>query len=183
MKWIKAGLFGLVALFLFSVVMVFISSRVKGADEGKLGYIDSSRLRAEYKEFEDAQQKLDKDAKEWEEELKNLKKEVDSLKSEYEKQKLLLGEEKRKDKEKNIDLAQSKYQNYADEVWGPNGKWEARNAQLTKPILDKIFLVVEKIATQNNYAFIFDSVKGNVVYAKKSLDLTDQVLDELKKLQ
>ena len=183
MKWVKASLIGFFCLFSVIVALSLLNTKVKGADEGKLGYIDSSRIRAEFKEFEDAQKKLDKDAQVWEEELQKLKKEVDSLKTEYDKQKLVLSEEKRKEKEKGIAQAESNYRNSADEVWGPNGKWERRNAELTKPILDKIFLVVEKIATQNNYAFIFDSVKGNVVYAKKSLDLTEQVLEELKKLQ
>jgi Skp family chaperone for outer membrane proteins len=54
---------------------------------------------------------------------------------------------------------------------------------LTKPILDKINLVLEKIATEENFIIIFDSVNGNIAYAKKSLDLTDLVLDELKKLE
>ena len=54
---------------------------------------------------------------------------------------------------------------------------------MTKPILDKINLVLEKIATEENIIMIFDSVNGNIAYAKKSLDLTDLVLEELDKLE
>jgi Skp family chaperone for outer membrane proteins len=54
---------------------------------------------------------------------------------------------------------------------------------LTKPILDKINQVLEKIATEENFIMIFDSVNGNIAYAKEDLDLTDRVLEELEKLE
>ncbi len=52
-------------------------------------------------------------------------------------------------------------------------------AELSKPIRDKILEVIEEIAIENNYDIIFDAGTVNIAYAKKSLDLTDEVLEKI----
>lgn len=151
--------------------------------EGKIGYVDSMRLRTEFKEFQDAQAVLDKDVKSWQEEIAQLGKVIDSLRADSAKISLLLTEAKRKEKNDSLSAKRLEYERAVNETFGPGGKWEKKNAELTQPILNKINLVLEKIASEENFIMIFDSVNGNIAYAKKSLDLTDLVLEELKKLQ
>jgi outer membrane protein len=153
------------------------------AQEGKLGYIDSMRLRAEFKEFEDAQVQFDKDIARWEAEADSMKKEMDSLQADLDKKGLLYSETTKKEKKDELESLKAKYQKFVSDTFGPGGKADSRNAELTKPIIDKINQVLEKLAIENNYAMIFDSVSGNIAYANKALDLTDKVLEELQKLQ
>jgi outer membrane protein len=153
------------------------------SQEGKIGYVDSMRLRAEYKEFADAQAKFDQDVKTWQDEIAEVERVSDSLQDDLDKTSLMLSDTKKKEKEDNLEAKKQEYQSLTNEIFGPGGKAERRNAELTKPILDKITQVLEKIATEENYIMIFDSVNGNIAYAKKGLDLTDQVLEELKKLE
>lgn len=153
------------------------------SQEGKIGFVDSMRLRAEFKEFTDAQAKFDQDVKTWQDEAAQMKKTFDSLETDLEKTSLILSEAKKKQKEDLVEVEKQKYQKFINDIFGPGGKTEKRNAELTKPILDKINLVLEKIATEENFIMIFDSVNGNIAYAKKSLDLTDLVLEELRKLE
>ena len=166
--------------------VLFISSSfyiLVRAESGKSGFINSLRLRTEYKEFTDAQDKFDKDVAMWQAELDSMKVEMDSLEGELDKQILLLSEQRRKEKEKIIKDKKLKYKKYSTEVLGPDGKIERRNAELVKPIYDRIRLVLERIAREGNYSFIFDSVEGNIAYADRKLDLTDKVLEELNKLE
>jgi Skp family chaperone for outer membrane proteins len=153
------------------------------SQEGKIGYVDSMRLRTEFKEFTDAQAKFDQDVKAWEDEAAEMKKTLDSLEKDLEETSLILSEAKRKDKEDSRSAQQRRYQKFTNDAFGPGGKAEKRNAELTKPILDKINLVLEKIATDEDIIMIFDSVNGNIAYAKKNLDLTDLVLEELDRLE
>ena len=153
------------------------------SQEGKIGYVDSMRLRAEYKEFADAQAKFDQDVKTWQDEIAEVELVTDSLQDDLDKTSLMLSETKKKEKEDNLEAKKKEYESLTNEIFGPGGRAEKRNAELTKPILDKITQVLDKIATEENYIMIFDSVNGNIAYAKKSLDLTDQVLEELKKLE
>jgi outer membrane protein len=153
------------------------------SQEGKIGYVDSMRLRAEFKEFADAQAKFDQDVKTWQEEISKTERVIDSLQDDLDQTSLMLSEAKKKEKENYLEAKKQEYQRLTNDVFGPGGRAERRNAELTNPILDKINLVLEKIATEENFIMIFDSVNGNIAYAKKTLDLTDQVLEELKKLE
>jgi Skp family chaperone for outer membrane proteins len=153
------------------------------SQEGRIGYVDSMRLRAEFGEFTEAQTNFDKDVKAWQDEAAEMKKTIDSLETDLEKTSLILSEAKKKEKEDLLEGEKRKYQKFTNDIFGPGGKAEKRNAELTKPILDKINLVLEKIATEENFIMIFDSVNGNIAYANRNLDLTDLVLEELRKLE
>ncbi len=165
------------------VLFLLLLPSSTSSQEGRIGYVDSMRLRTECKEFTDAQAQFDQDVKGWQDEAAQMKKVIDSLKVDLEKTSLILSEAKKKEKQDLLDAEERKYQKLTNDIFGPGGKAEKRNAELTKPILDKINLVLEKIATEENFVIIFDSVNGNIAYAKKDLDLTDLVLEELEKLE
>lgn len=169
--------------FSLSILFLFLLPRSTSSQEGKIGYVDSIRLRTEFKEFADAQAILDQNVKSWQEEIAQLEKVIDSLRADSAKTSLLLTQEKKKEKDDFLASKRLEHDKAVNEVFGPGGKWERKNAELTKPILDKINLVLEKIATEGNFIMIFDSVNGNIAYANKKLDLTDLVLEELKNLQ
>lgn len=178
MKFLKKSFW----IFLIGGALTFIGlTSFSFSQEGKLGYIDSMRLRAEYKEFEDAQAQFDKDIARWETEADSMRKEIDSLQTDLDKKGLLYSETTKQEKEDKLESLKTKYQQFVNKTFGPGGTAERRNSELTKPIIDKINQVLEKIAVENNYAMVFDSVSGNIAYANKALDLTDQVLEELKK--
>jgi len=170
LSWIGLGL------------LVLLFSGLKAhAEEIKMGYINSIKIRAEYKEFADAQTKFDKEIAEFQNQDVALRQEIDSLQKVLESQSLLLSEAKRKEKEQQLETKKQTYRKFFDEIFGPDGRVEKKNAELTKPILDKINAALEKIANQDGYAFIFDAVNGNIAYAKKTFDITDKVLTELNK--
>ena len=50
------------------------------------------------------------------------------------------------------------------------------------PILNTIDSVIRKIGEERSYDYIFDAVQGSIVYALDSHNLTQDVLDELKKV-
>jgi outer membrane protein len=184
-NWLRGKGLNSFVIFYFSLSLLFLFLLPNSifSQEGKIGYVDSIRLRTEFKEFADAQAVLDQSVKSWQEEIAQLEKVIDSLQVDSAKTSLLLTQEKKKEKDDFLASKRLEHEKTVNEIFGPGGKWENKNAELTKPILDKINLVLEKIATEENFIMIFDSVNGNIAYAKKSLDLTDLVLDELKKLQ
>jgi outer membrane protein len=74
-----------------------------------------------------------------------------------------------------------KFQQFQQEVWGQNGKLFQRNLELTRPVVEKINAAIAEIGDEENYDFIFDASQGNVVHAKEEFDLTDRVLEVLRK--
>jgi outer membrane protein len=60
-------------------------------------------------------------------------------------------------------------------------KLDARNAELLKPILDKILKAVDKVAADNGFTYILDVSKGTVVYTSRdSQNINTLVLKILK---
>lgn len=151
--------------------------------EGKIVYIDSYRIRLEFKEFQDAQAEFNKEVEAWNAEVQEGQDSIDQMEADLAKQSLILSEAKKKEKQQQIDDAKTTWQQKANEIFGPNGKAEARNAELTKPLLDKINTVLEQLALENGYDLILDAVNGNIAYGKKELDITDRVLEELDKTE
>ena len=71
---------------------------------------------------------------------------------------------------------------YQQRARGLDSTMQARQAQLVKPIMERVQAVIETIRAEDNYAVILDvgAQVSVVVAADKRLDLTDRVLARLK---
>lgn len=145
----------------------------------KIAYINSERLRRDYDAFADAQAQFDKDLAVWEAEANKLEKAIADLKTEYEQQMLLLSDEKKLEKQKLIVQKEKEYQAYLAEIFGTGGKAERRNAELTKPLLDKINAALVSISRREGYDLVLDVAGGNIAYIDEDLDITQTLLEEL----
>jgi outer membrane protein len=162
---------------LFAATMMGISSTAM-AQMGKFGYVDSDKIFSEFKEWAKAQEEFNTQYKAWDDKAKEMQKELEDLTTDYEKQKLILSPEKKKEREAAIDSKRQALDNYTKEVFGPAGTAERKNSELVKPLLDKINAAIERVATEGNYDFIFNST--GLAYAKKDYDITTKVLDILE---
>ena len=171
-----------ISLLLLGALLVLTISPVDiYAQAGKIGYVDSQRIFADSKDFADAQAKFDKDVAAWNKQAEDLQAEIDQLQKELDSQSLLLSKAKREEKEKLLTTKKEAFQDFVNATFGTDGKAERRNAELIRPIRDKIMRVIEKIAIESNYDMVFDAGVTSIAYAKKSLDMTDLVLAELSK--
>lgn len=170
-------------ILLISGIMAPLFLRGSGpayAENLKIGYIDSERIRMEYKAYADAQKKVNQITEEWRKQALDKRAEGDQLMSTYESQKLLLSEQKRAEMEEQIKKKYAEFEEFVQEFSAPGGKLDQKAQEILKPILDKINAVLEKIGKEGGYDFIFDIQLG-IVYADDQYDLTDKVLEELGK--
>ena len=149
--------------------------------EGKLGYINSDRIFAEYKGVEDAKKTFDQQVASWEKDRVTLRAELDSLGSGFKSQELMLTESMKKEKRDMIKAKESAYDEFVKSIWGPEGKIAQKNAELMKPIIDKVNVILDRIGTDEKFSMIFDAANGGVVFAPPGADLTPRVLEELNK--
>ena len=64
--------------------------------------------------------------------------------------------------------------------FGVSGDYFNKRQELVKPIQDKVFDALQKIASKKNYTFVFDKAnQSNLVYADSKTDLSNDVLKEL----
>ncbi|MBU0520424.1 OmpH family outer membrane protein [bacterium] len=163
------------------LVLVFVIPLAVDAKDLKLGYIHSQRILEEFQESQEAQRTLDDEQREWLTEAKRMEDEITALEKELENQSLLISEEKKAERIREIQKKYMEYQQYQQEVWGDTGRLFQRNKELTQPIIDKVNAVIHKLGEEGEYDVIFDAAVGNIVYAKEDFDMTDLVLEELNK--
>ena len=148
----------------------------------KMGYIDSQKILEKYKEAQDAQKQLQDLNKRWEDEAKNMQQELQAKLEELESQALLLSDERKKEKETELQNLNIRLQQFQQEKWGNQGEVFAKRAELMQPIIDKINTTIKKIGAEEKFDYIFDVINGNILYVSTTqADLTDKVLEELNK--
>ena len=163
------------------MVMVLIVTVSGAMAEMKIGYINSQQIFENYAGTKEAQDKFNKEVAKWEQEASDQQKEIKELKDQLDKQSLLLSTERKKDMEDRLQQKMAEYQKFVEQKLGQNGEAISKNEELTKPIVEKINKILEKIAQEENYDFIFDARSGGVVFAKKTYNLTDRVIVLLNK--
>ena len=165
------------------VFIVPITSISLLAQDGKIGYIDSIKIFAEYQETQDAERVYRQEVDQWTAQKQRMEQDIVKLRDELQAQSLMLSEEKKKEKKLELDRKMAEYQQFMDETFGDDGVAARRNKELTQPIVEKINLILEDLGKEQGYSIIFDVANANIVYANKALDLTDVVLGKLKEMQ
>lgn len=163
---------------LLAVFILAVWAAPSMAQYGKFGYIDSDKIYREYKEFAKAEEELETEYRAWDEEAKEMQRELEEIMTDYEKQKLILSEEKKREREAAIDAKRQALDAFTREIFGPQGAAERKRAALQQPIIDKIQEAINQIATEGNYDFIFNSAM--LSFAKPEYDITDKILEILE---
>jgi outer membrane protein len=148
------------------------------AQELKIGYVDVDKVLDSIPGKEEVRKILEEESGVWRQQAEEKMKELQTLREEYESQKLILSPEKKKSKEDEIALKEQEF----NQLWQDlQDKAQKRNAELTQPILEKAEKAINAIAEKEDYSLIFDSSVSAIVYGDQALDLTDRVIEELSR--
>jgi outer membrane protein len=142
--------------------------------------VDYQMIFDRYEGTGDAQQTLNRELKDWDTEAKEMRDAIDALQEEIDSQRLMLSEERLREKTDTLERKRADYERFAQEIWGVNGKAAKRNAELTAPIAEKILDVIAKLGDEMNLKIILDAGTGGVVWAKDDVNITDTVLEDLR---
>ena len=164
-------------IVLMSIILISVSY-----SDTKLGYIDSQVIMSEYEDVRQVQVELEKEQKRlaiiYEKKLVSL----DSLKTAYQTGSIILSEQKKTRMKNDIRQKEQEIQQLQLQYFGPEGELYKLQNELLAPILTTIDRVIRKIGEERAYDYIFDAVQGSIVYALDSHNLTNDVLNELKKV-
>ncbi|MBU0507267.1 OmpH family outer membrane protein [bacterium] len=168
----------IIGLLAFGVLLGVGTSNAK---ELRIAYVDSERLLESSEDFRQVRQKLQEEERGYANQASALEEAVRAMAEELRAQSLMLSQEARKEREDRFVEKQRDLDNFRREIWGENGKLFERNMELSKPVLDKINEAIQKVAEEAGYDYVFDAAAASIVYALPEYDITDRVLDELKK--
>ena len=147
----------------------------------KIGYVDSDTIMDNSPDMQDARQKIDALIQEWQTELRRMETELKAKQDDYEKRKLIMTEQTSSEALAEIAKLQKEIGDYRDKKFGANGELFQKQNELMKPIQNKVFTIIQQIATEEELDFVFDR-SGDIVFlfAKPDYDLTAKVIERLK---
>ena len=160
---------------LLSILLSFVAAEIK------IGYVDSNEIMSSFEEVRQVQVDLEKEQRRLESEFNSLVSQLDSLQQAYERQRLLMSETRRQEKENEIINMKKTAEEFQLKKFGPEGEIYRKQNELLKPVLKKIDDAIQKVGSEQGYDFILDAMSGALLYALDSHNLTEDVMDELSK--
>jgi len=152
-----------------------------GNAQMKIGHINSEAVMQALPEAADAQKSLDALVAQWEAELQKMQGEWKRRFDEYDKRKLILTDQARADQERELRDLDQRIVEYRNKKFGQNGELFQKQNEVMKPLQNKMFKVLEEIANEDGYDYIFDrSGEVLLLFASDKHDLTNQVIARMK---
>ena len=146
----------------------------------KFGYVDTNFILSKMSEYKEAQVEIENVSKRWQEEIHNMYMEIEGMYNEYKAEEVLLTNEMKEERLAAINKKEEEVKEYQKRVFGFEGLFFLKKQELMKPVQDKVFDAVEKIAKDKRLQIVFDK-SGDLVmiYTDPIHDYTDFVLEEL----
>ena len=158
----------------FSILGEFVS-----AQGMKIGYVRDELIKQGYPAWLKAEEQWKAETKAWEDEALAKQEELEELAAEYEKQRLILSDEKKREKEAAINAKKDALDAFTRQIYGPNGTAERKHAQLLDPLLESISNSIEAVAIEGNFDVIF-TLQSGLGYIKEEYDITQLVIKHLE---
>ncbi len=166
-----AGVLGVVAGLLLAVPAV---------QAQKFGWVDSEFIMAKMPEYAKAQQELSGLSETWQNEIEAQKKDLDHLYRTYHDEEVVLTEPMKKKRQDEILQKEQAIKTYQNKQFGYEGQLFKKRQELNKPVQDKIFEAIEKVAKKKQLACLFDKAGDlTMLYTNPTYDYTEFVLEEL----
>ena len=142
--------------------------------------IDMNYILNKLPEYKAAQQKLDEFSAQWQQEIDRQSAALDKMYKDYDAEKVMLSDDLRKKREDEIFNADKDLRDLQRKRFGYEGDLFKKRQELIKPIQDKVYTAVQKLAASKLYDFILDKSDGiTVIFADPKLDRSEDVLREL----
>jgi outer membrane protein len=163
------------------LVAVFLALALAGSVEAqatlKIGYIDSQAILDQDPAARQAQRQFEASLATYQSEVQQLGEDLQRLIEAYEQQQAMLSEEAKANRQEQIRLRQTQYQQRIQEL---EQQATLRQAELVEPVMERISSIIDAMRAEGGYSIIFDVAAQGIISADPSLDLTPEVIRRLQ---
>jgi len=150
------------------------------ANAQSYAFIDSDYILKNVPEYIEAKERLDKMAERWTKEIEERYEVIKTKKSSFDREEVLLPKEEKEKRKSEIEKLEKDVIDLQTQHFGSEGDYFQKRQELVKPIQDRVFTAMKKVAKREGYSFVFDKAnQSNLVYAEKEFDISDSVLEEM----
>lgn len=166
------------------IALLSITANAQTARGVKIGYIDMEYILEKVPDYAEALNQLELKAQKWKQEIEVKRNEVTKLRETLKTEKILLTKELIEEREEEIAYLEKTLLEYQDKRFGPNGDLIIQKTVLVKPVQDQIFTIVQDVAEQRKFDFIFDKSSDlTMLFADKKHDISEFVVRKLTSAQ
>ena len=166
-------------LILVLTATFLLSNQFTNAQQ-KYAVINTKYILEKIPAYKEADLKLKQLGELWQKEIDTLQTFLDKLYVNYESEKYLLSDDLKKKREDELFNKEKEIRDLQKKRFGYEGDLFKERQKLVKPIQDKIYNAIQKLATEKFYDFILDKSEGiTVIFADPKLDKSDDILKEL----
>ncbi len=157
-----------------ALLVFFISF---GVNAQRYAIIDSKYILEKIPDYKEAQKKLDQFSELWQQEIEQKQTALDKMVKDYDAEQVMLPDDLKKKREDEIYNKEKELRDLQKKRYGFEGDLFKKRQELIKPIQDKVFNAVQKLAVEKQYDFILDKSEGiTVIFADPKLDKSEDVL-------
>jgi outer membrane protein len=142
--------------------------------------IDTKYILDKMPDYKTAQKQLDDIAAGWQKEIDDMQQELDKMYKDFDAEQVMLSDDLKKKREDQLFIKEKAVRDLQKKRFGFEGDLFKKRQELIKPIQDKVYNAVQKLAVERGYDFILDKSEGiTVIFADPKLEKSDDILKAL----
>jgi outer membrane protein len=139
--------------------------------------VDTKYILDRMPEYKEAQKELDSTSVQWQKEIDSKQAVLNKMYKDYEAEQVMLSDELKKKREDELFNTEKEVRELQRRRFGFEGDLFKKRQELVKPIQDKVYNAIQKIAVLRLYDFVLDKSEGiTVIFADPKLDKSEDVL-------
>jgi outer membrane protein len=156
----------------------FLLATVSNAQ--RYAVIDSKYILDKLPEYKEAQKTLDQFSEQWQQEIDQKQALMDKMFKEYDAERVMLTDVLQKKREDELYNKEKELRDLQKKRFGFEGDLFKKRQELIKPIQDRVYNAVQKLAVEKQYDFILDKSEGiTVIFADPKLDKSADIIRNL----
>lgn len=164
----------------FLVLAISILTAFSSNAQTKYAVINTKYILDKIPEYKEADKKLKTLGDQWQQEIDQKQMTLDKMYKNYEAEQFMLSDDLKKKREDELFVKEKELRDLQKKRFGYEGDLFKERQKMVKPIQDKVYNAVQKLATARGYDFILDKSEGiTIIFADPKLDKSDDVLKEL----
>jgi outer membrane protein len=146
----------------------------------KYAIIDTRYILDKMPDYKTAQKQLDDVAADWQKDIDGKQTDLDKMYKDFEAEQVMLSDELRKKREDQLFVKEKELRDLQRKRFGFEGDLFKKRQELIKPIQDKVYNAVQKMAVSRGYDFVLDKSEGiTIIFADPKLDKSEDILKDL----
>jgi outer membrane protein len=164
----------------FFVLAISILTAFSSNAQTKYAIINTKYILDKIPEYKEADKKLKALGDQWQQEIDQKQMTLDKMYKNYEAEQFMLSDDLKKKREDELFIKEKELRDLQKKRFGYEGDLFKERQKMVKPIQDKVYNAVQKLATARGYDFILDKSEGiTIIFADPKLDKSDDILKEL----